>query len=129
MELGDEIDDSDIDVIHWVGKPLSAGDKAALVARGKTPRPRQVLLKFSSRRAKDIVMRARGKLDSKVSKIWMTDDLTQRRSQLAFQARDRKKAGLLDDTWVFGSKIWAKFPDAVIREIRSLKDLPAKPAA
>ena len=36
------------------------------------------------------------------------DDLTSTRAKLAFKARQLKKAGKIEDTWVYDSKIFVK---------------------
>ena len=40
--------------------------------------------------------------------VYLADDLTKRRAQMAYEARQLKRAGLIQDTWTFDSKILIK---------------------
>ena len=40
--------------------------------------------------------------------VYLADDLTKTRAQMAYEARQLKRAGLIQDTWTFDSKILIK---------------------
>ena len=78
--------------------------------------PRSIIVKFASRRTKAQVMRNKKNLkdnpfkaaDGSCHSVYIADDLTKRRAQMAYQARQLKRAGLIQDTWTFDSKILVK---------------------
>jgi hypothetical protein len=57
--------------------------------------------------------------------MWLSDDLTQYRSNLAFLARKARKDSKIHDTWVTDSKIFIQLNDKDNpKKIRTAKDLP-----
>ena len=56
--------------------------------------------------------------------VYISDDLTPRRARLAKLARDRKRAGKLQDTWIFYGRIMAKDNRSRIMEIKRETHLP-----
>ena len=77
---------------------------------------RSIIVKFASRRTKAQVMSNKKNLkdnpfkaaDGSCHSVYIADDLTKRRAQMAHQARQLKRAGLIQDTWTFDSKILVK---------------------
>ena len=55
---------------------------------------------------KDEIIKEKTKL--KDTDIWLSDDLTKRRSELAYAARQAVKNGKINMTWVHDSKIFTK---------------------
>ena len=55
--------------------------------------------------------------------IYLADDLTKRRANLAFKAREAKRAQQLSDTWVIDTKIMVKDLHNRIKQISSIHDL------
>ena len=90
--------------------------------------PRMVIVKFASRRVKSRVMGVRKELrnldEEKYPRpIYFQDDLTARRGNIAYQARQGKKAGKLTDTWVIDSKVMVKDRNNRIHQVRTQKDI------
>ncbi|KAI0212080.1 hypothetical protein LSAT2_003029, partial [Lamellibrachia satsuma] len=67
---------------------------------GRTPNRCSILVKFHERR-RDAIIRMRGKLKGNNCRVFINEDLTARRSELAFHARTLRKKGKLTDTWSY----------------------------
>lgn len=107
----------DIDRIHRVGK------------KSKDGKPRAMLIKFSTYRARKRVMDAKVNLkdqllsDDLPNKLFLNDDLTRTRSHLCYLAREKKKEGLLNDVWTADGTILIKDLANKIHSINSIQDL------
>ena len=108
----------DVEVAHRLGKPpeqtvVLESDQAASQTR---PTSRAVIVRFASRRTKSRVMKEKKNLKTNPfmrangtpASVYLTDDLTKRRAQLAYQARQLKREGKLSDTWVCDARIYIK---------------------
>ena len=92
---------------------------------------RSVIVKFESRRTKALVMDNRKNLkdnpfeyqNGSTAKIYISDDLTKRRAQLAFQARNLKRQNAILDTWIFEGRILIKDKHRKISQVNSQEDL------
>ena len=100
-----------------------------MIPQHKLP-PRSVIIKFTSRRVKSKVMAVKKKLGSKLTDkakypkpVYFQDDLTANRAKLAYTGRQLKSKGLIDDSWVFDSKVLIKDKQGRIKNISRLKDL------
>ena len=128
MKLQPPLSLDEIAVSHRVGKLPDETSET-------TPAPpRALLVKFSTRRSKYRVMAEKkyAKLPSADdvteeeyadmvadgARIYLADDLTKMRANLAFKAREAKRKGELMDTWVIDSKVMVKDLRARIRQIR-----------
>ena len=107
-----------VEVAHRLGKPpeqtvVLESDQAASQTR---PTSRAVIVRFASRRTKSRVMKEKKNLKTNPfmrangtpASVYLTDDLTKRRAQLAYQARQLKREGKLSDTWVCDARIYIK---------------------
>ena len=56
-------------------------------------------------------------------RIYMADDLTKRRANLAFRAREAKRSKQINDTWVIDTKIMVKDCQNRIKQIFSIDEL------
>ena len=93
---------------------------------------RSVIVKFESRRTKALVMDNRKKPKGQSVRIpewfhcediYISDDLTKRRAQLAFQARNLKRQNAILDTWIFEGRILIKDKHRKISQVNSQEDL------
>ena len=152
MELDPPINREEIEVAHRLGKPphkprqqqsddhSTARDDAATDALvtdaastppATPPMPRQVIVKLMNRRIKSRIMEGRSKLknepyqrqDGTTSAVYIADDLTKRRANLAFQARKMKNEKHIQDTWVTNCKVLVKDNYGRISQITVLEDL------
>jgi hypothetical protein len=89
------IDRDDIDNSHRVGEK-------------KGGKEREIIVKFKSFRSKLEFMKLRKELKNKNEKIFINDDLTKKRSKIAYEARELKKdpASNVKGTWVYNGCIY-----------------------
>ena len=114
MKLDPPIVIEDLEVIHRLGKPRLPPDDAEASEEPKTVSP--IIVKFASRRVKSRVMENRKKLkdnpciddDGREYPVYIQDDLTKRRANLAFLARQSKRNRHIMDTWIAFSKVMVK---------------------
>lgn len=102
--LGVELQESDISRSHRVGP-------------SQARKPRSVLVKFTSYRARERVYRARMKLKTSREKIFINEDLTKKRGQLAYNARQLKKDQQIQDTWTYDCRVFVKNNKGEIRVV------------
>jgi hypothetical protein len=82
-----------------------------------------VRLAFNDQQTQDRIYKTRTKL--KRTPIWLGEDLTTRRSNLAFKARERVRQGKAEQTWTFGGNIYIKIKrDGKPQKINMEEDLP-----
>ena len=92
-------------------------------------RPRTLIVRFRSERGRDIVYKARGQLkeynhrSDPVKRIFVNEDLTARRANIAFETRKLKKEKKIADCWTFNGRILIKSNRGQIEEISSLGDM------
>ena len=65
-----------------------------------------VCVAFETQKVREKIIRSRGKL--KDTNIWIGEDLTPKRSELAFKARRAVKQKLIEQTWTVGGHIFIK---------------------
>ena len=95
---------------------------------GKPGKPnRQVLVEFSSLRIQQKVFAAKKKLKpvtNTTQSIWLNEDLSPKRSQILYSARNAKRQGLLEDCWSYRGVILVKTKHTKqIRRIQSMDEL------
>ncbi|KAK7109363.1 hypothetical protein V1264_013413 [Littorina saxatilis] len=116
---------SDIDRSHRVGK----------ITEGPNQRPRSIIVKFSTYRAKQSLMKARKglnktdvtktlgdqgwpRLPSASPRVFINDDLTASRASVAAKARQLKRDEKIQDTWVRDGLVFIKHRDKIYRFTR-----------
>ena len=138
----------DIEVAHRLGKPppkpfvpdpapsKDDDDKSGTDADQSSPPPPPPTtppraIKFASRRTKSRVMRNKKNLkdnpfqaaDGTVHTVYVSDDLTKRRANLAYRARLLRRSGAIQDTWTYDSQILVKDLHNKIVPIKTESDL------
>ena len=109
---------SDIAVSHRLGKPEN----------GKT---RQVIVKFATRNVRERVYSAKKNIktakntDPSLTKIYINEDLTKFRANLAKEARAFRNSGKISDTWTQYGKILIKDLHNHVKVINCLSELQA----
>lgn len=112
--VGSDIVLGDIDRSHRVGKP--------------NPRkPRDVIVKFATYRARQKVYRSRALLKDKgYPNTFINEDLTRRRSSMLFKARQLVKNGTFIGAWSSDGNILVRDADSKIHRIDSERDLESR---
>ena len=113
-------EDTDAKIMVLVNDEMDLALQPADIARSHqlgAPRPdgrnRPIIMRFTSDRVRDTVYRARIKLKdinrrNRETPVFVNDDLTSRRSKLAFECRKLKKGTKITDTWAFNGKVLVK---------------------
>ena len=116
MDLAPPLQPADIARSHRLGAPRPDG------------RNRPIIVRFRSDRVRDTVYRARIKLKdlnrrNRETPVFVNDDLTSRRSKLAFECRKLKKGKKITDTWTFNGKVLVKDLANKVIQINGLEQL------
>lgn len=123
-EINADIELSDIDNMHRLGKPkvVSAGNHGA---KKSTTRPRDIIVKFTSYRARQKVLTRRSALkNSKIfGGVYINEELTKQRGEVFYQARQLVKQGKLSTAWTNNGIILVKDVKNTIHRCESLSDL------
>jgi exosome complex exonuclease DIS3/RRP44 len=109
--LGINISLTDIDRSHRIG--MKNSDK-----------PRDIIVKFTSYRARNIFYRSKIGLKSHgFSGIFVNEDLTRTRSKLFYQARQLVKNNFILSAWTFDGAVIVKDANRKIHRINNVHDL------
>jgi exosome complex exonuclease DIS3/RRP44 len=138
---------------HRVGRAASFANVASGAAKGgaKGSAPRQIIVKLSSYKYREQLMRARKNLrsinmkarmpnldwssiplprrhdetspTSTTPKVFINEDLTRERSRIAAKARELKRQKLISDTWTRDGVVFAKRNDSTILRMTTYRDL------
>ena len=85
----------------------------------------RVRVVFKSEATKEAVIKKKGKLKEGEEQIWLSDDLTSYRNNLAYLARQAVKQNKLNQTWVSNSKVFVKVKaDDSPKVLKSPKGIP-----
>ena len=112
-DIGVTLTESDIDRSHRVGKPSG-------------PKPRQIIVKFTSYRSRQQVYKARSRLKaSDYKNVYINEDLTKIRNKLLYDVRQllKNKSSKVDGVWSTDGVILVKDTAGRIHRILSRDDL------
>lgn len=108
--LGVQLEASDISRSHRVGPPSPS-------------KPRQILVKFATYRAREKVFKARSKLKGTSLGYFLNEDLTKKRGHLAFLARMMKRDKKIADTWTYDCRVFIKTNHGTTKTVNSVHEL------
>jgi hypothetical protein len=111
QDIGSNVELSDIDRSHRIGKPNST-------------KPRPIIVKFTSYRTRSTVFKNRSKLKlNGYRDIYVNEDLTKNRSNILFKARMLVKAKKLESAWSSDGTILIKVNEGSIKRIQHSSEL------
>ena len=105
---GRKLNPEDISRSHRVGQPVNDG------------KPRPVLVKFTSYRARQKLFLKRSKLKGAKgvnANVYINEDLCKARADLAYKARTARRQKLIADTWVFDGEVFVKDSAGNVRTV------------
>jgi exosome complex exonuclease DIS3/RRP44 len=116
LSLDPPISIEELDRVHRVG-PKKTEDSPT--------KPRKILIKFTTYRARRRVFAARWRLQSSeaTKKIYINEDMTGLRAKLLWEARKLKHGERIEDCWSSDGNILLKDAAEKIHRIKTLKDL------
>ena len=100
-KLGVSVGRQDISFAHRLGRASTSGRSPGLV-----------IVRFSTRRARDLVYHARTKLKSSRENIYINEHLTERSSSLSKECRDLRKAHRIHSTWTYNGTTYVKVTES-----------------
>lgn len=111
-DLGANLSVTDIDRSHRIGKP-------------KPGRPRQIIVKFTSYWARNEVFGKRKALKDTpgFKDIYFNEDLTAKRNQLLFEARQAVKKKLIQGAWSFDGRLFIRDNNELRRNLVDRGDI------
>lgn len=116
MKVEPPITSEDLDRAHRIGKKGTPSTTSPQPST--TPRPRAVIIKFATYRARQRVMAKRKSLQK--TKVFINEDLTRVRSTLLYKARTMKRQGVLQDAWTHDGALVVKDNNNKIHSARSM---------
>ena len=112
------LDLKDIDRSHRVGKVVQPD------SRGSTIRPRSIIVKFSTYRARNLLYKARTHLRSSgFRNVFINEDLTRTRNTLLYEARKLAKSGKINSCWSSDGSILVKDNSSSTHKIGDINSL------
>ena len=112
-----DINVPDIDRTHRVGKVQSDNTP------GRKHAGREIIIKFTNYEARLRFLKGRAKLREQKVSVFINEDLTRTRKNLAFECRQLQKKKLIKKTWVYGGNVYIIDNTDSRLCVKSLEDL------
>lgn len=112
-----DINVPDIDRTHRVGKVQSDNTP------GRKHAGREIIVKFTNYEARLRFLKGRAKLREQKASIFINEDLTKTRKNVAFECRQLQKKKLIKKTWVYGGNVYIIDNTDSRLCVKSLEDL------
>lgn len=104
--LNSQLEPGEIDRSHRVGPPRS---------NDSNQKPREIIVRFVSYKSRQKLLKCKKTMHEFNKSIGtnylMYEDLTRKRSELAYNARWLKNNNFIKETWTFDGKVFIKMPD------------------
>ena len=124
VRIGADIRPEDIDRTHRVGKPMSDNSRANQGPR-VPQRNREIIVKFNNYSSRLKFLKGRAKLREQNANIFINEDLTMKRKNLAYECRKLKKAKSIIKTWVYNGSVFVEDRPGNKVHVTELEDLDA----
>ena len=113
----------DIDRAHRIGKPRPPVQGSNGSVHKKQNNSREIIIKFTNSAARLNMLKSRATLRNQNARVYINEDLTQKRKSLAYECRQLKTKKSINNTWVYNGKVYVedKFNKRIL--ISSLEDL------
>ena len=119
------LSDSDISIAHRI--PAKGGSITGS-RHPPTTSPPPIIVRFTTRRARDAVYRARKTLATSRLGVYINENLIQRRAKLFQAARDLLKKKKIQRAWTFNGMVFIKLsnlPTSPQIRVEKLEDMPS----
>lgn len=128
-QVGADISLQDIDRTHRVGKTRDQNtdiDENDMIPEQRVPhRGREIIIKFNNYSARLNLLKGRATLREQKANIYINEDLTKKRKDLAYECRRLKKAKCILKTWVYNGSIFLQDNSNKQIRVTSVEDLDA----
>ena len=119
--LADLFTDMDVHLtLNNVNRAHRIGPRTSITNRQHS---RQILIQFKDHQSKTTFMKARKHLRGKQPTVFISEDLTQKRSRLLYLCRGKKRKHQLQDCWSYDGRIVTKDSNGRIKTITCEEDL------
>ncbi|MEW8546421.1 MAG: hypothetical protein AB2693_23125, partial [Candidatus Thiodiazotropha sp.] len=116
-----DITPQDIDRAHRVGRPR---DNHGIGSQSRNPiRGREIIVKFTNTSARLKYLKGRGVLREEKAGIYINEDLTKTRRDLAYECRRLQKSKRINKTWIYNGTVFVSDSSDNKLRITSLEDL------
>ncbi|MEW8561823.1 MAG: hypothetical protein AB2541_06945 [Candidatus Thiodiazotropha sp.] len=117
-----EIVPQDIDRAHRVGKVRNLDPTSTSRSR-QFQTSREIIVKFCNSAARLKLLKGRAVLREQKAKIYVNEDLTQKRKNLAYECRRLKKLKHINKTWVYNGNVFVQDNSGAKKQIMCIDDL------
>ncbi|MEW8187067.1 MAG: hypothetical protein AB2794_18935 [Candidatus Thiodiazotropha endolucinida] len=108
----------DLDRSHRVGRPRPADP-----TNNTVPKPREIIVKFSNSKARLSLLKGRAELRRTRAKIFINEDLTSARKELAYKCRCLQRDRLIKKVWTYNGNIFIQTLNDAKVQISAVSDL------
>lgn len=108
----------DLDRSHRVGRP-----RPVEPADNTVPKPREIIVKFSNSKARLALLKGRAELRRTRAKIFINEDLTSARKELAYKCRCLQRDRLIKKVWTYNGNIFIQTLNDAKVQISAASDL------
>ena len=115
--IGANIAPSDIDRLHRVGRKVGRGENQG--AR----RTRDIIVKFTNYGARLAFLKGRKSLREQNASVFINEDLTSARMELAFECRNLKRAKIIKKVWTYNGNVFIEDNNDTRVKVVKLSDL------
>lgn len=113
-----DIRPEDLDRSHRVGRPREVSQNANTL-----PRPREIIVKLTNYRARMQLLKGRAFLRSTKARIFINEDLTSARKEIAYECRGLKRDNKIRKVWTYNGNIFIRDNNDVKKQISSVSEL------
>lgn len=113
-----DIRPEDVDRSHRVGRPREVNQNTNAV-----PRPREIIVKLANYRARMQLLKGRAFLRSTKARIFINEDLTSARKEIAYECRGLKRDNKIKKMWTYNGNIFIKDNNDIKKQISSVSEL------
>lgn len=115
--IGANIAPSDIDRLHRVGRKVGRGEHQG--AR----RTRDIIVKFTNYGARLAFLKGRKTLREQNASVFINEDLTSARMELAFECRNLKRAKIIKKVWTYNGNVFIEDNNDTRVKVVKMSDL------
>lgn len=109
--------------LHRVGPKKKVTSASSSAAPAEPPKPRPILVQFTSYQDKSDIMKASKELPNINKDVYINEDLTRIRSKILYEARQLKKKKKIHKAWSFDGRIAVEDNNKKVHPIINLCDL------
>lgn len=115
--IGASIAPCDIDRLHRVGRKVGRGENQG------AQRTRGIIIKFTKYGARLAFLKGRTSLREQNASVFINEDLTSARMELAFECRNLKRAKIIKKVWTYNGNVFIEDNNDTRVKVVKMSDL------